>query len=657
MLTHDAVHVPAPVASIKFSCARARGRPAGQELVAQARGLRLHHLAIMRAVVHGMTPADAAKRYLPELQDLRVVRSELQIMTREACVHLDGLGEVGLAKALASVFHSDSEPETVSDESGPGAGAGAGAVPSLEEFATQFDVDMYSERELQQLYEEEFGVDAAPPAVIVPRQEDLLERALRGLNLVQSHGVQIPRGDDSVSLWLSPRLCAQLAPLGVLQLRDVVTLANRAGRTWWRTVPGLGRDRAQRLMQWLLDHKDCLGVSFSARIKGVTRVEPDSMPAELQRNLPSLRADGVNALGADTDAQAVGAWLETLSLKSTHTQSAYRRDVERLLWWARERGKGLTTLVVTDAVEHARFLLDPPAHWINPLPSTRECPDWRPMRGPLSASSANRALAAIGHLYGFLVESGYLVANPFARVHTVSGTKTLQVRVDTTRSFSADHLALIETTLSAMPEDVTKRRLIAILALAETTGLRISELAGHTWADLHKLPGDHGELHGLRVLGKGAREREVPIRPGVMEALAQHRADRVSLAVAGVVDGALSEGQIPLLSIIEKAPARKNHSGAGHLSRAGIHQALRRFFQAVAQRADDERLRADFERASCHWLRHTFAREVLRATGNDLAVTQQLLDHRSISTTGIYVKADMTQRIEAVLAMPERFNG
>ena len=48
---------------------------------------------------------------------------------------------------------------------------------------------------------------------------------------------------------------------------------------------------------------------------------------------------------------------------------------------------------------------------------------------------------------------------------------------------------------------------------------------------------------------------------------------------------------------------------------------------------------------------------MLRATGNDLAVTQQLLDHRSIATTGIYVKADMTQRIEAVLAMPERFNG
>ena len=97
MLTHDAARVIA------------RGRPIGQERVTQTRGLRLHHLALLRAVVHGMTPVDAAKRYLPELHDLRVVRSELLIMTREACVHLEGLGEAGLAKALASVLNSDSE--------------------------------------------------------------------------------------------------------------------------------------------------------------------------------------------------------------------------------------------------------------------------------------------------------------------------------------------------------------------------------------------------------------------------------------------------------------------------------------------------------------------------------------------------------------------
>ena len=46
---------------------------------------------------------------------------------------------------------------------------------------------------------------------------------------------------------------------------------------------------------------------------------------------------------------------------------------------------------------------------------------------------------------------------------------------------------------------------------------------------------------------------------------------------------------------------------------------------------------------------------MLRATGNDLPVTQQLLDHRSIATTGIYLKADMSQRVQAVLALQDRY--
>ena len=42
-------------------------------------------------------------------------------------------------------------------------------------------------------------------------------------------------------------------------------------------------------------------------------------------------------------------------------------------------------------------------------------------------------------------------------------------------------------------------------------------------------------------------------------------------------------------------------------------------------------------------------------TGADLPVTQQLLGHKNISTTGIYLKADLGQRIEAVAALPEHF--
>jgi site-specific recombinase XerD len=48
---------------------------------------------------------------------------------------------------------------------------------------------------------------------------------------------------------------------------------------------------------------------------------------------------------------------------------------------------------------------------------------------------------------------------------------------------------------------------------------------------------------------------------------------------------------------------------------------------------------------------------VLGATNQDLPVTQQLLGHKSIATTGIYVKADMGQRLRAVMAMPLMFDG
>jgi site-specific recombinase XerD len=55
-------------------------------------------------------------------------------------------------------------------------------------------------------------------------------------------------------------------------------------------------------------------------------------------------------------------------------------------------------------------------------------------------------------------------------------------------------------------------------------------------------------------------------------------------------------------------------------------------------------------------MRHTFAHAVLRASGNDLAVTQQLLGHASIATTGIYIKADVSQRHRAVMAMTPLFD-
>ena len=73
------------------------------------------------------------------------------------------------------------------------------------------------------------------------------------------------------------------------------------------------------------------------------------------------------------------------------------------------------------------------------------------------------------------------------------------------------------------------------------------------------------------------------------------------------------------------------------------------FFKAVERRCGDSS--ADFKKASAHWLRHTFAHQSLQASGKDLAVVQQLLGHADISTTGIYIKADMSSRVSAVLGV------
>ena len=159
----------------------------------------------------------------------------------------------------------------------------------------------------------------------------------------------------------------------------------------------------------------------------------------------------------------------------------------------------------------------------------------------------------------------------------------------------------------------------------------------------------------LSVRGKGGQERLVPIKPSVLAALQRHRADRDALVSQGLL-AAVPDELVPLISVIDPATRMGHGNPAGGLSSSRMNDVLKGFFKAVGKGCGDEQLQEDFERASCHWLRHTFAHGVLKASGNDLPVTQQLLGHKNINTTGIYLKADMGQRIDAVMAMPERFN-
>ena len=124
------------------------------------------------------------------------------------------------------------------------------------------------------------------------------------------------------------------------------------------------------------------------------------------------------------------------------------------------------------------------------------------------------------------------------------------------------------------------------------TGLRLSELAKLTPDDIDL------EARTIRVLGKGRRERFVPIHPVLVDDLA-----------------ALADGGLLF-------PSRKG----GPLSAAGIGEMFRAFIQ-------------DQLRVSCtpHQLRHSFATE-LRRQGVDLRIIQRLLGHAKLDTTAIYTE-------------------
>jgi site-specific recombinase XerD len=650
------------------------GRPPGKAQVWREAGLRLHDLSFMRAVVQGLAPAVAAQRYLPELMaDERVADAYLRRVVELAADILVSSEEPGAASVMLDFAKfPKSQVKSTACENTPSAQLEP-AVPSLDEFAEEIGAEDFSEREIQELYQERYGEQLAtlPAAADTSAPIASTDTVLRALGIVQSRGVVLPKPTDPVRLWFSQSLTARLNGAEIVLLQELIDFINRYGRHWYSRIPGVGQDRARRLVGWLVQHEPFLEHKIAPRSRWDsashlaggdsvwTALQPFFKVAHAaQTHLgSSLRSTGPNAMGVQSEADAVKSWLVTLDFKSVHTRKAYACDVMRLMLWAQEQGKTLSTLTVADAAAHARFLCSPPAHWIGRLPAHRDWADWRPMRGPLSSRSAARALAAIGHLYGFLMETGYLVANPFARIRQ---SKQPDQQIDTMRSLSMAQMRMVEQYLGAMQESPTSRRLVAILALLESTGLRIGEL-NLTWGNLMpiRLLVPDEQLSGakcLRVLGKGGKERLVPIKEHVLRALHAHRADRQVLIESGLVV-AVTEEETPLFSVLERPMVGEMASANGALSTAGLHRVVKRLFAQVAGQCADAESKAAFERATCHWLRHTFAHSVLGATNQDLPVTQQLLGHKSIATTGIYVKADMGQRLRAVMAMPLMFGG
>jgi integrase/recombinase XerD len=212
----------------------------------------------------------------------------------------------------------------------------------------------------------------------------------------------------------------------------------------------------------------------------------------------------------------------------------------------------------------------------------------------LSRASSVRCLSAIRGWLRFLTRERMIEENPTVGLAPISRG----VRLPKTLS-QHDVTSLLDLAPVPTPEDVRDRAMVELLY---ATGLRVSELV---MAEIAQANLDVGYL---RVMGKGAKQRLVPMGEGARQLLQQY----------------VEEARPRLL--------KQRASGYVFVSRRGgplTRQAFWKLLQRRARRAGITQV------ISPHMLRHSFATHLLEG-GADLRSVQVMLGHANIATTQIY---------------------
>ncbi|MEX3614039.1 MAG: site-specific integrase [Burkholderia gladioli] len=481
-----------------------------------------------------------------------------------------------------------------------------------------------------------------------------------------------PQAAHPVGRWFRALVAARLAEEGVRTLGELVALVNRRGGQWWRSVPRIGVGRARVLVAWLRTHAASIGARVEpdvdagdalASTTSVVAVSGQLVPLA-QLALPDVLsgAHGANRavtfpyLRAAHDLDAVRAYLHRYDGRPT-TQRAYTRELERLvLWCVVERGVALSSMTVEDCDAYKAFLAAPSARFVGPA-APRASRRWRPF-GPdgLAPESQRYAVRAIRAAFTWLVAVRYLAGNPWAAVTDPSVVKRRR-KIKIERALPLDLWTRMRATLAergALPgaDGARWRAARALLLIMGDGGLRIHEAAAATRAALAWLPADDETPASwlLEVIGKGNKQRFVPISDACADALRAHWHDRghdFDAAAAADPPG------LPLVAplVIPATPRAREKFGerddagaaavaAGYSVRGarGLTQwALVQLREAIPDLTEAERRK--LAGASPHAFRHTVGTQML-AAGVALEVVQGTLGHASLGTTSIYVSPE-----------------
>ena len=270
---------------------------------------------------------------------------------------------------------------------------------------------------------------------------------------------------------------------------------------------------------------------------------------------------------------------------SVNTLDAYMRDVDKLLRYLAVEQIDVLDVKLEDLEHFAAFISDLGI-------------------GPRSLA---RILSGVRQFYRFLVIDGYLEVDPTELLESPKQPDHLP------EVLSTAEVDLLEQAIDLSKWEGHRNR--AIIEVLFSCGLRVSELTNLKLSNLYI------EEQHIRVMGKGSKERLVPISPRALDELSYWFADR---------------------NVMKIKPGEEDYV---FLNRRGHHLTRTMILIMIKRYALDAGIKKTI---SPHTLRHSFATSLLEG-GADLRAIQAMLGHESIGTTEIYTHIDTSTLRQEIL--------
>ena len=263
---------------------------------------------------------------------------------------------------------------------------------------------------------------------------------------------------------------------------------------------------------------------------------------------------------------------------SSNSIEAYRNDIKKFMQYL--EAKGLSLLPHQIESDHLQNFI----HWINEL--------------GISPRSQSRVISGIKSFYKYLLIENYIHKDPTELLETPKIGRELP------KILSVDEIDQLIQAIDLSQAEGQRNK--AIIETIYSCGLRVSELINLKISNLHF---DEGFI---RIVGKGNKERLIPISRKAIKEINLYFEDRNKLSV------------------------NPGHEDILFLNRRGKQLTRVMVFTIIKRLAEKAGLSKDI---SPHTLRHSFATHLIEG-GADLRAIQEMLGHESIITTEIYTHLD-----------------